>query len=254
MLEGEFHSMTALYKTAPNFVPKPHAWGQLDVSNPDTFYFLCDFIEMTSQIPEATQLCTKLVQLHQASESPTGQFGFHINTCQGSLPQQTSWNPSWQQYYIQMFNGSMQLNRDINGPWKNLEQCAERLVKHVVPLILGPLEENGRKVKPTLVHGDLWDGNMGTDFRTGEIYVFDASVYYAHNEMEIAMWRMNKVLGSKIYINTYLARMGISEPADQFEDRLRLYGVYLTLHSSACHNGSSFREQYVMAVLEEISR
>ncbi|KAF2810622.1 uncharacterized protein BDZ99DRAFT_519318 [Mytilinidion resinicola] len=180
MLEGEFHSMTELYKAAPDFVPKPHDWGKLNVSSPDTYFFLCDFIEMTSQNPDPIQLCTKLVQLHQA-----------------------------------------------------------------IPKILGPLEADGRIVKPCLIHGDLWDGNIGTDFETGEIYIFDASVYYAHNEMEIAMWRgtFNKVVTSKVYLNTYLARMGISEPAEQFDDRNRLYSCYMTLHESTCHNGSSFREQ-----------
>ncbi|MCJ1384890.1 hypothetical protein MMC17_008008 [Xylographa soralifera] len=94
MLEGESHSMCELYRTAPTFVPKPYTWGKLNVSSPDTYYFLCDFIEMTSQNPDPVQLCTRLVEMHQASGSPTGEFGFHINTCQGNLSQQTAWNPS----------------------------------------------------------------------------------------------------------------------------------------------------------------
>ncbi|KAE8453868.1 hypothetical protein EG329_007644 [Mollisiaceae sp. DMI_Dod_QoI] len=245
MLEGEFHSMSELYKTAPNFVPEPYTWGQLNTTNPETYYFLCDFIEMLTENPDPVQLCTKLVQLHQASESPTGQFGFHINTCQGNLPQQTAWNPSWMAFYIQLLKGAMQLNREINGVWKDLDPLVDRLITHVVPQLLGPLEADGRVVKPTLIHGDLWDGNIGTDFETGEIYTFDASVYYAHYEMEIAMWRAKfcKILTSKVYLNTYLSRMGISEPAEQFEDRHRLYSCYMLLHESACHNGSSFREQ-----------
>ncbi|KAL8833637.1 MAG: hypothetical protein Q9170_004158 [Blastenia crenularia] len=245
MLEGEFNSMCELYKTAPNFVPKPYTWGKLNVSNPDTYYFLCDFIEMTNQNPDPPQLCTKLVEMHQVSVSPTGMFGFHVNTCQGNLAQQTAWNSSWLEYYIQLVRGAMRLNTEINGNWKNLEQCVDRLISHVVPQILGPLESDGRVVKPSLIHGDLWDGNIGTDFETGEIYVFDASVHYAHNEMEIAMWRgkFNKVISSKAYMNNYLSRMGISEPAEQFDDRNRIYSVYHTLHESACHNGSSFREE-----------
>ncbi|KAL8647101.1 MAG: hypothetical protein Q9210_005753 [Variospora velana] len=229
MLEGEFNSMCELYKTAPAFVPKPYTWGKLNVSNPDTYYFLCDFIEMTNQNPDPVQLCTKLVGMHQASVSPNGMFGFHVNTCQGDLAQQTAWNPSWAGYYTQL----------------NLDQCVDRLISHVVPQVLGPLESDGRSVRPCLIHGDLWDGNIGTDFETGEIYVFDASVHYAHNEMEIAMWRgkFNKVVSSKVYLNSYLSRMGISEPAEQFEDRNRMYSVYHTLHESACHNGSSFREE-----------
>lgn len=139
----------------------------------------------------------------------------------------------------------MQLNRDINGAWKNLKQCVDRLISHVVPQLLGPLEADGRVVKPCLIHGDIWDGNIGTDFESGEIYVFDASAHYAHNEMEIAMWRgkHNKVVSSKFYLNNYLSRMGISEPIEQFEDRYRIYSVYHTLHESACHHGSSFREE-----------
>lgn len=39
----------------------------------------------------------------------------------------------------------------------------------------------------SLIHGDLWGGNMGTLLETGEIVLFDAGCYYAHNEMDIAM-------------------------------------------------------------------
>lgn len=41
--------MNELYKVAPNVVQKPHAYRQLTVSNPNTYYFLCDFTETTSQ-------------------------------------------------------------------------------------------------------------------------------------------------------------------------------------------------------------
>ena len=139
----------------------------------------------------------------------------------------------------------MQLNRDVNGKWKNLEQCIDRLVSQIVPQVLGPLEADGRVVKPCLIHGDLWDGNISTDFETGEINVFDASIHYAHNEMEIAMWRgkLNKVVSSKVYLNNYFSRIGISEPIELFEDRYKIYSVYHTLYESASHNGSSFREE-----------
>lgn len=95
MLEGEFHSMCELYKTAPRFILKPYTWGKLNVSNPDTYYFLCGFIEMTDQAPDSVHLCTKLKELHQLSVSPTGKFGLHVNTCQGNLAQETAWNSSW---------------------------------------------------------------------------------------------------------------------------------------------------------------
>ncbi|KAI4233623.1 MAG: hypothetical protein L6R40_007001 [Gallowayella cf. fulva] len=200
---------------------------------------------MSSQNPDPSQLCTKLVAMHQASASPNRMFGFHFKTCQGNLAQQTSWNPSWVDYYIQLVRGAMRLNTEINGKWKNLEQCVDRLISHVVPQVLGPLESNGRSVKPCLIHGDLWEGNIGTDLETGEIYIFDASAHYAHNEMEIAMWRgkFNPVISSGVYLEEYLNRVDISEPTEQFDDRNRIYSVYHTLHESACHKGSIFREE-----------
>ena len=245
MLEGEFESMCELYKIAPGFVPKPYTWGKLNVSDPDMYYLLMDFIEMTNQNPDPIQLCTKLVGMHQASVSPTGMFGFHVVSCPGKLAQQTTWNPSWVDYYVQLLRGAMRLDTEINGKWKNLTQCVDRLISHVVPKVLGPLESNGRTVKPCLIHGNLWDGNIGTAFETGEVYVFAASAHYAHNEMEVAMWRgtVNKMVSSKVYLNNYLSRTGISEPAEQFDDRNRIYSVYHTLHESACEYGSSFREQ-----------
>jgi protein-ribulosamine 3-kinase len=42
MMHGEFESMSALYAIAPDFVPKPYAWGTYkDIEG--MHFFLCDF-------------------------------------------------------------------------------------------------------------------------------------------------------------------------------------------------------------------
>ena len=56
--------------------------------------------------------------------------------------------------------GAMQLNRERNGIWKNLAQVVRRLITRVVSQVRGPLEAEGKAMKPTLIHGDLWDGNV----------------------------------------------------------------------------------------------
>ncbi|KAJ8123095.1 hypothetical protein ONZ43_g873 [Nemania bipapillata] len=245
MLEGEFRSMTELYKVAPNLVPKPHAFGQLNVSDPPTYYFLSDFIDMSSEHPDPVQLCTKLVALHKSSVSPFNMFGFHVDVLRGNLPLQTKWNPSWQEFFVDLFRGTMFLDQKVNGDWKNLGQLVNRLLTDVVPQVLGPLEADGRSVRPSLIHGDLWQGNIGTDSKTGEVYIFDASSYYAHHEMEIAIWRPQpgSIIGSGIYVDTYLKYMDMSEPKEQFGDRHQLYSACTALHAAACHNNLSFREE-----------
>ena len=51
--------------------------------------------------------------------------------------------------------------------------------------MLGSLQQNERVLKPCLVHDDLWDGNIVTNFVIDEPVVFDASCLYAHNEYEL---------------------------------------------------------------------
>lgn len=96
-MEGEFNAMSELYKTMPSFVPKPHSWGKYRIGNPDTYFFLSQFIEMSDRVPEPNQLCSKLAKL-RSSVSPTGKFGFHVTTCQGRIPQAVSWESSWTRF------------------------------------------------------------------------------------------------------------------------------------------------------------
>ncbi|KAL6859834.1 hypothetical protein ACO1O0_003858 [Amphichorda felina] len=43
----------------------------------------------------------------------------------------------------------------------------------------------GRSVKPVLIHGDMWDGNVGTVSATSDAWSFDSAAYYAHDKMEL---------------------------------------------------------------------
>jgi hypothetical protein len=59
------------------------------------------------------------------------------------------------------------------------------LFDKVIPRLLRPLESNGRKVEPSLVHGDLWYGNAAVIDETGDPIVFDPSSFWAHNECKM---------------------------------------------------------------------
>ncbi|KAI9697679.1 MAG: hypothetical protein M1836_004629 [Candelina mexicana] len=245
MMEGEFAAMTELYKTLPSFIPKPLAWGKFQTEDPPTFFFLCDFVDMSNQMPDPDRLCAHVAELHRTSVSPTGQFRFQIRTCQGRTPQATEWNSSWTSFFTKLLAHVMTLDFEINGPWEDLKQIEDRTLSHVIPRLIGALEADGRSIKPSLIHADLWDGNTGTSYDTGDVYVFDAGSYYAHNEMEVAMWRCpyNKI-SSKIYTKTYFRLYGMSDPAEEWEDRNRMYSVYYNIIYSINHttNGKSVRQ------------
>jgi protein-ribulosamine 3-kinase len=110
----------------------------------------------------------------------------------------------------------------------------EELLTQTFPRLLEPLQANGRILKPSLVHGNLWEENCGTDMNTGQPKIFDAAVFYGHNELGIGMWRREVVHFGRAHIREYLRNFPPSEPKDQWDDRNRLYSVkYDFAHSIA---------------------
>lgn len=246
LMEGEFNAMSELYKTMPSFVPKPHSWGKYRGENPETYFFLSQFIDMSNRLPNPNQLVSKLAQMHRSSVSPTGQFGFHGTTCQGRVPQAVAWESSWTVFFTKLLEHVINLDFETNGHWEELDRLEKRIASHVIPRLIGNLERDGRTVKPSLIHADLWEGNVGTSYETGDIYIFDAAAFYAHNEMEIGNWRCdyNKI-HDEVYTRTYLHDWEPSEPREEWDDRNRMYCIYYNIIYSVNHRdqGKAVRQR-----------
>lgn len=58
-------------------------------------------------------------------------------------------------------------DNEINGIWPELAAACKQLIDVVIPCLLGALQSDGRKIKPVLVHGDLWEHNVGVDMQSG---------------------------------------------------------------------------------------
>jgi protein-ribulosamine 3-kinase len=56
---------------------------------------------------------------------------------------------------------------------------------------------------------------------------FDAGSYFAYDEMEMGHWRceFSSVFRAKIYTWHYLHAYPAAEPADDFDDRNRIYSL-----------------------------
>lgn len=50
---------------------------------------------------------------------------------------------------------TMERELRVQGPHDELEQLSKQIVEKVIPCLLRPMESGGRKLKPSLVHGDL---------------------------------------------------------------------------------------------------
>ncbi|KAL8938444.1 MAG: hypothetical protein Q9216_003895 [Gyalolechia sp. 2 TL-2023] len=229
MMEGEFNSMSELYRLAPSFVPKPHAWGRFQMAEPVTHFFLCDFIDMENEMPDPVPFCARLAEIHSSSSSPTGKFGFMVPNCHGKILQLNDWDEDWASFFTKLLVSFFQIEVGINGPWQQYEQAFEVIFTVVIPQLLGPLQADGRTLKPSLVHGDLWEENAAINLASGDPVVFDSSAFYAHNEYELGMWRRRTIKFGRSYFDQYLQHIPPSEPIEQWDDRIRLYSLKFNL-------------------------
>lgn len=244
IIQGEYASMSEIQKVMPDFVPMPYTWGRYQ--NDEVYFLLSDFINLSDRVPDPDQLCSKLAQLHRTSTSPTGAFGLQTASCQGRTLQHVGWEKSWTTFFTKLLKHVIGLDFETNGYWNELDQLERRLTSHVIPRLIGNLEREGRRVKPCLIHGDLWEGNMGISYDTGDVYVFDAGAYYAHNEMEIGNWRCNyNKIHETVYTKTYLRYYPPSEPKEEWDDRNRMYCIYFNVIYSVNHmaEGTAVRQQ-----------
>jgi len=186
MSEGQFESDKAIHAVSPSFCPKPHAWDQYRAAGPPTYFLLADFREIGQQPPEPTRFTSHLAEFHQKSVSPTGKFGFHTTTCHGKAAQLTvCWEDSWEALYRKQLAHVFEMDKRKHAHWPEFEFRKQLVLDKCIPRLLGPLQSDGRSIKPCLVHGNIWDQNTATDMKTEEPFVFDGSAFYEHNEYEL---------------------------------------------------------------------
>jgi protein-ribulosamine 3-kinase len=245
-LEGEYYSMSNLHDRMAEVTPRPLACGRLTIKDPEAFFYLCDFIEFDDDATLDPALVGKTIALlHKSSFRPERyRFGTDVPTWDGVFEQTVGWEPSWATFFSKMLKHHFDCDRLTNGSWDDFEYYMHQTQEIVIPRLLKPLEENGNRVVPCFIHGDLWEGNFGIEKGTGRLFVFDANGYFAHHEMELGMWRVeHHGMCSPKYREEYLKTMPPSSPAHQFDDRNRLYGVKVSLAYSFHHPGNFARQK-----------
>ncbi|KAI0021399.1 Fructosamine kinase-domain-containing protein [Xylariomycetidae sp. FL0641] len=257
MLRGEYESMAALHAASPRLVPEPLGWGPY-ASADGVHFLLTAFVRMDATRPLCAldRLPAALAALHRAAAAAVvgpPRFGFPVPTYQGRLPGDAGWCASWEESFRRNLLCMFAHEEAAQGPLDaELRALKERVVRRVLPRLLAPLESGGRKVAPVLVHGDLWEGNTGTEVGSGDPKIFDACSWYAHNEFELAPWRPKRQKMNREYVDEYLKHMPPSEPAEDFDGRNLLYALRFNLCSSALYPGNPHYREIVRSDMREL--
>ncbi|KAL8951002.1 MAG: hypothetical protein Q9222_003000 [Ikaeria aurantiellina] len=245
LVEGEYHSASAIRDVVPGLVPKAIGWGSYGSGESEVHFFLGDFHDMDlSTAPEPQAFMSQIAALHQEGTSPNGMFGFPVPVVLGKFQRTVKWETSWAKSFTHQLEDVIRYDNETNGSWPEYDTACRQLVSVVIPRLLGALQSEGREIKPALIHGDLWENNVGIDMETGETVLFDPGSTYAHSEMEFGTWRCTWAFyfNSPIYMRLYQRQIEPSEPVDEWDDRNRLYSIHPYLNDSAGHPGSVSRQ------------
>ena len=176
--------MTALHKTSPTLCPKPIAFGTY-VSTPDVWFYLSEFVDMVDEAPSSDEFAQTIAELHKHGVDPDGMFGWPHPVFSGTSAQIFPLSKSWEETFSRGIQQTFALETASQGHDDELSRLETALVEKVIPRLLRPLQTEGRNIMPTLVHGDLWDGNVALDADTGDAIIFDPTAMYAHNECKL---------------------------------------------------------------------
>ncbi|CRK19651.1 hypothetical protein BN1708_012712 [Verticillium longisporum] len=231
VVSGEYRSMTAIHVVMPSLVPRPIAWGSCE-DEPDLHFFLSEFRSMTEGLPAIDAFPQRMAQLHRSATSPDGRFGFFEPTCHGHTPIDHGWHETWEAYFASTTRRLFQWEQAAQGPNQDILDLMEPFFSNVIPRLLRPLETDGRSITPSLIHGDLWHGNVATDADTQEPVIFDAASSYAHNEYELGVWRQPWNELGAAYRARYHEFFPPSLPVEDCDDRNALYATRVNILDS----------------------
>lgn len=167
----------------------------------------------------------------------TVKYGFHNDNYIGASPQKNQPKQSWIDFYREC-----RLLPQI----KMAERYFEPAVRKKADYLLEHLENYLREPEfPSLLHGDLWSGNMicGPD---GKAWIIDPAAYVGDFETDLAMTQLFGSLPERFYV-----AYNEVNPVDKagFMERKRLYDLYHLLNHLNLFGG-----MYLRSVLEIINR
>ncbi|AFY74655.1 fructosamine-3-kinase [Synechococcus sp. PCC 7502] len=218
MFEAEAIALNQIYNTHTIQVPKPICWGITDGFS----YIVTEWIEF-GRNGNWSQLGQNLAALHRVTTS--SGFGWDQQNTIGATPQINHWTSNWVDFFIEhRLLYQIKLARQ-----KGLQVIAsdQELWQLVPPLF------QGYNPQPSLVHGDLWSGNMGFD-QLGTPVIFDPALYFGDREVDLAMTELFGGFPSQFY-------QGYNQvfPLDSgYQSRKTLYNLYHILNHFNLFGGS----------------
>ena len=234
MFGGEELSLIALAKSQVVRVPEVFGSGVVG----DYAYLSLEYLPMTKGTPKDYHLLgEQLAELHRLPMAELGlfapgadgvAFGFACENFIGATPQKNSGRADWATFFAEQRIGyQLELAAAGGKGFAHGGKLVER-----IPDLLG-----GHEPEPSLLHGDLWGGNVGFAL-DGTPVVYDPACYFGDREADLAFSEMFGGFEPEFY-SGYRSVYPLS---DGYESRRDLYNLYHVLNHYNLF-GRSYGEQ-----------
>lgn len=222
LLEAEAYSLEKIQDTQQIHCPEVITLG---CSSKHSFLVLSHLSLTPNQVNNWYQLGQQLALFHQHTASETNgakEFGWQHDNFIGKTYQPNRWHKKWRVFFAeQRIAWQLQLLQEKSISLGNIDYigqiCHDLLGQH--------------KSVPCMVHGDLWQGNLGFDSDIPT--VFDPASYYGDREVDLAMTELFGSLPREFY-------RGYQDqyPLDQgYEERKLIYNFYHILNHANLFGG-----------------
>ncbi len=236
MFAAEFAGLEELAGTKTLRVPTPIAHGQTD-----THCFLAlEYLELGRSSSTSDRLLgQQLAYLHQQKQP---YFGWHRDNTIGSTTQINQQSHDWLDFWRKQRLGFQLQLAAKNGYGGRLQAMGERLNSELAVFF-------NHSPEPSLLHGDLWAGNVATD-KQGEPVIFDPACYYGDREADLAMTELFGGFSSDFYA----AYQDIWALHEDYRIRKSLYNLYHILNHLNLFGSAYLRqaENMIARLLAEI--
>ena len=191
-------------------VPETYMLGE----QKDGAYLLMEWIEPGKG--DQKDLAVSLAKLHKVTAP---QFGYRKDNYLGTVPQFNHVEEDWWLFFFKNRLESQIVLAQKNNHWNQNRQETFISFKQYV------LENfSDKKIVPSLLHGDLWSGNVFFD-QQGEPVFVDPAVSYGDREQDIAM---SQLFGG--FRPEFLQSYQMVYPLEKnWEKRLPIYQLYYLL-------------------------
>ena len=220
--ENEAHNLQLLTKESLFMVPDCITTG----ANIEFSFIVLEWLELDQQPHTNWHIMGgHLASLHLKHRQ--AMFGFDQDNFIGPTTQPNRWHKKWNIFFAE---------ERIGWQLQLLHEKGIDLVDkdYFVALIKDML--HGHTVKPSLLHGDFWRGNMG--FIQSVPSVFDPSCYYGDREVDIAMSELFAPLPDAFYI-AYNKHYPLTQG---YEQRKLIYQLYPILNHANIFAGHYLTE------------